>query len=169
MLVQIEANQRAEFFLLCLERLLRYTQSKRLLVLTSASSRPTLEDVWLTATSREDGQLLMKQFPTRYSLIQPLDGKIRVCIATVRELQLEQIEQHQHLSTSFDTILVYDFPAHLSPVWRRVIERQQVHYLIALCESPKQEVIQWFEGTIIGGVPEEGTSHHNCTQRTTMI
>ena len=168
-LVQIEASQRAECFLVCMERLLRYTKSQRLLVLTSASSQPMLYRVWQAATSREDGQSLTNQFPTHYALTWPLSEKTRVCISTIRELQLQQIEHLQDLSTSFDIILAYDFPSGLSPVWQRVIGKQQTNYLIAFCENPKQEVLQWFEGMIIGGTCEEDTTQCDCTQRPPAI
>lgn len=168
-LVQIDSDHHLEFFLVCIERLLRYMKTKRLLVLTSASSYPLLQGAWEIALSKENGQLLMNQFPTAYSLTLPLSDKIRVCISTVRELQLQQIEYLQQLSTSFDIILVYDFPKSLSPVWRRVIEKQQVNYLIGLCENPKQEVIQWF-GDVAGGENrEEGRTPGGFTQRPTTI
>jgi hypothetical protein len=47
-LVTIEASEHLNLFLVCVERLLRSTKSNRLLVLTSASSQPTLVNAWPT-------------------------------------------------------------------------------------------------------------------------
>lgn len=168
-LVQIEVDQRAEFFLICMERLLRYTQIKRLLVLTSASCQSVLMHTWQAAISREDEHLLINHFPTRYSLTLPL-GRERVYMTTVRELQLLQIEHRKQFSRTFDMIVAYDFPVFLSPVWKQVLEKQQVSSLIAFCERPTQEVIQWFDGILIEQREnEEGTAHTGFTQWPTAL
>lgn len=161
-LIKIELDQSPGLFLACMERLLYYTEMKRILVLTSASSQPTLENYWRAATSREDGQLLIARYPTRYSPHIPIGSQTRVCIATVRELQLQQNHVAAQLARAFGIIIAYDFPAALSPVWTRVVEHLGSHPLIAFCEEPEVEVIEWFGDNVISG---EGPGREQKTQQ----
>ncbi len=168
-LFQIEAKEHTTRFLRCMEQQLRSTRSP-LLVLVSASCQPHLQDMWQRTRSSADGQQrLSTLFPTRYALTLPLERGIRVYITTVRALQLEQIQHEQQIVSAFESMVVYDFPASLSPVWKRVLEKQQSSSLIAFCERPEPEVIQWFEDTRVEEESEEGAAQPGVTQRPPTI
>jgi hypothetical protein len=131
-LVTIEARQNPAVFLTCMEHLLRFTKETRLLILTSASAKPALVSAWQTALS---AGAITSHFPPCSPLTLPLAPQTRVCLTTIRELQRQQIEQAHRLSELFAMVIVYDLPAHLSPVWKRVIEKLQTPSLIAFCAN----------------------------------
>lgn len=146
-LIPLDGRQRFDVFLLCLQHLLQYTPGKPLLVLSSASALPELTQRWQMALSI-DGQLLARRFPFCFQLVGALGEQACLCFSTVRALQLQQLEDAEQLATRFDVIVVYDFPAHLSPVWKRVIEWMAARSLIVFCANPKLEVMQWCDTVI---------------------
>jgi len=146
-LIPLDARQYLDVFLLCLERLLHYTQRKPVLVLSSASALPELTRRWQTTASPE-GQLLIEHVTLCSPLTLPLGEHIRVCCSTVRALQLQQIQDRGQLAGLFEIMVAYDVPATLSPVWKRVIERMAARSLIIFCANPKPEVTQWCDVVI---------------------
>lgn len=146
-LVPLDARQHPDVFLLCLECLLQQIQGKPLLVLSSASAQPELLGRWQAARSI-NGQLLAQRFPFCFLPTLPPGEQTGVCFSTVRLLQLQQLEETERLSTRFEGIVAYDFPTRLSPVWKRVIEREAVRTLMAFCANPEPEVVQWCDTVI---------------------
>lgn len=146
-LIALDARQHLNDVLLCLHHLLHDAQSKPVLILSSASALPELAWRWQTALS-PDGHLLFERFPLYAPLTLPLGEHTRVCCSTVRALQLQQVQDTGHLAGLFELIVAYDFPATLSPVWMRVIERMAARSLIVFCAHPRPEVMQWCDTAI---------------------
>ncbi len=163
-LITLDAHEHLDLFLVCVERLLRFTKSQHLLLLTSASAQPRLLRSWQSALAKDDGRRLIEHFPTCSPLKLPLAPQMRVCLSTIRELQLQQIEYAQRITHLFDILVVSDLPARLSPVWKRVIEKQESAYLIAFCTNPRQAVIEWFDGQLIEEEGAEGTTQPGFTR-----
>ena len=107
-LITLEARQHPAVFLTCIEHLLHASKTTRILILTSASAKPTLINTLQAAIPKEESQLLTEHFPLCSSLALPHAAQTRVCLSTMRELQLQQLEQALDLSAQFDSIIVYD-------------------------------------------------------------
>lgn len=159
-LITLEARRHPAVFLTCIEHLLHASKTTRILILTSASAKPALISTLQAAIRKNESQLFTEYFPRCSSLALPHDTQTRVCLSTMRELQLQQLEQAPDLSVQFDIIIVYDLPAHLSPIWKRTIEKLEPSSLIAFCATPMPAVIEWFENTNRGEEKEKGTITH---------
>ncbi len=147
-LVKMESGLNASFFLVFMDRLLRFTKTRNILLLASASSKPALISAWKDASLLEGDQRLSERYHTSYSPRVPLARGTRVCISTLREMQL-CFQHSRRLSRVFRMVLAYDVPATPSPVWQQVVDSFGTSYLIGFCRALTPEVSEWFGGNVI--------------------
>lgn len=122
-----------ECALACLDRLLRYSSARRLLLLAgTASLKPQLRRAGQTWISLEDGRPLAECHRIQGQITMPLPSGTQACIATIREVQVHlpaRQEDDGQASPSIGTALAQNaFDAiivcghfHPSPVWQRVL------------------------------------------------
>jgi len=153
-----------ELMLAALDRLLQYTAIRRVLVLAGAAPLlPLLRRKFEEATSLEDGKKLNELYPVQYQLSAQLSDETRVCISSVRQVQLltrplngerlggrEQVAAPSLLpSDAFEAVIIYGTPA-LSQVWRDVLSYLKAPYLIGFSSAlPDEQLLTLFDGTVI--------------------
>lgn len=160
-LIKAEPGLNTDLFFTCMDRLLRSNRSIGVLVLTSVSAKAAFVQAWQTVPSLEDGRSLSTRFPISCSPIEAVSQGIRVCIAALRETQLQLLQHSEQLSGAFDIVLAYGIPPTFSPAWQQVIEKFTPTYLIGFCNGgePALPVIALFEKNVIGYVAKEQATH----------
>ena len=151
-LLKMGADLMPDSCLIVADRLLRFTKTKRILLLVSASGKPALVQAWKNGVSLEDGQLLSARYRTFYSPDASRVRRMQVCIAALREMQ-QGLQHSKRLSQTFDVVLIYDLPARLSPVWQQVMQSFAASSLIGFAQAPTPSMCAWFDDNI---VEEEG-------------
>ncbi len=153
-----------ELMLAALDRLLQYTAIRRVLVLAGAAPLlPLLRRKFEEATSLEDGKKLNELYPVQYQLSAQLSDETRVCISSVRQVQLltrplngERLGEREQAaapsllpSDAFEAVIIYGTPA-LSQVWRDVLCYLKAPYLIGFSSAlPDEQLLTLFDGTVI--------------------
>lgn len=146
-LLKMGADLAPDACLIVADRLLRFTKTKRVLLLVSAKEKPALVQAWNDGVSLEDGQRLSARYRTSYSPDAPVH-RMQVCIAALREMQLS-LRHAKPLSQTFDAVLLYDLPARLTPVWQHVMQSFVASSLIGFCQNPTPSVCAWFDDNIV--------------------
>lgn len=147
-LVKMGNGLNTDFLLVFVDRLLRFTKTRNILLLVSASSKPALISAWKTASLLEGNERFSERYHTSYSPCVPLARGTRVCISTLREMQI-CFQHSRRFSRMFRVVLAYDVPATPSPVWQQVMESFGTSYVIGFCRALAPEVSAWFGGNVI--------------------
>jgi hypothetical protein len=147
-LVQMKRDFDVTIPFLLIDRLLRETQTTRILLLVSSAPRTALIATWKEATSWEDGVRLSERYRTAYSPNGSEARGARVCISTLREMQICQRTSRQFAQT-FRVVLICDVPGTLSPVWRHVLEPFASSHLIGFCRVLTRDVREWFDNNVV--------------------
>jgi hypothetical protein len=148
LLIKAESAQKSILLFVCADRLLRFTRSRQLLLLTGAANRRDLVQEWNKACSLFDGQLLRVRYPTWYTLHDLPPPETRVLIATLREVQWH-LQLFSTCIHAVDIVLV-DIPT-FSPVWKHVLEALPAVLLIGYSQNPTAELLAWFGDHMIDG------------------
>lgn len=121
--------------MLCLNRLLHSTAIGCILVLAGAAPlKPRLKQVYADWISREDGTPLAKRYPAQFEPTASLAQGIRVCLSSIRELQLLIQGDEALPKGAFDAIVIYDLFTP-SVVWYQVLEYFEAPYRICFSVS----------------------------------
>ena len=149
-LVPLEAGQaNAELLMLCLERLLRYTLSKRILLLAGAAHlKAHLKRMYTTWVSREDGLRLSECYQAQDTPTSAQAAGSPVCISSLREIQLRTRGDRALPRRAFDAIVIYDIAAS-SPVWEQVLAYFEAPYLIGFGRGEDPKLSAQFGGRLI--------------------
>jgi hypothetical protein len=142
--ILITTHENPDLFWQALEHVLRSSWCKRLLVLTPTVSRPELLVNWPHIPFLQERRFFWKRFPTQFAPTFPLRRNTRVCIATIREMQVQQ-KLHCLLRCSpYDCVVIYKMPGTLSPVWMQVLEQFEKVPLIGFSETAAPATRLWF-------------------------
>jgi len=164
MLVKTEGALNLPFSLLFVDRLLRFTSTRRVLLLTSSAFKPDLIQAWKAASSLEDSACLSKRYRTAYSPQISLEPSTHVCISAVREMQF-CLQHSPHICEAFDVVLIYEMPIILAPLWQQVLESFSRGLLIGFCEAPTPKISEWFGNTPMS-VGEQTSTHRQVMPST---
>jgi hypothetical protein len=119
-LVVVEPEQMSPMLTVSVDRLLRFAVQRMLILAGTASLKPEVVRWWETATSPIDGRRFTDLYAAQYALTSPLAPETRVCLSTLREIQLS-IHEAKLAQEAFDLVLVYG-PLVASHVWQIVLD-----------------------------------------------
>lgn len=141
--------------LLLVDRLLRFTDTKSLLLLVSAATKPALLSAWKQACSPENRQPFSERYRISLVPLVPLAPGKHICISTVRVVQL-CLQRSRRSPQAFPVVLAYDIPTPFSPVWQHVLEALTTSYLIGFCRALTPTMREWFGGNVVGREEHSG-------------
>lgn len=159
-LVTMEPGLHTRLLFTCIERLLWSCKNRRVLLLTPTLLHAQLVQAWQTLPSSEDGCILSRHFPLSCSPLEAASQETRICIAALRETQLQQRQQPELFAHAFDVVLAYGVPATFSPVWQQVLEHFSSASLLGFCTEgePVPAVLTLFHEQRITYVAKQQTS-----------
>ena len=155
-LVQVNMGQPEALSLLflSLDRLLSSPSIRRMLLLVgSASLKPVVQRASAAWISLEDGRPLSKRYACEPRLTLPLASTTRVCLASMRELQLvmrAMPEEHLPAGT-FDAVIVFGMPAPLSPLWPPLLTSIAAPYRLGFGEVLDEAWVALFDHQVVVG------------------
>jgi hypothetical protein len=155
-LVKVDMGQHdaLELLFLSLDRLLASTSIRRVLLLVgSASLKPVVQRASAAWISLEDGRPLSKRYVCEPRLTLPLASTTRVCLASMREIQLVTrgtAEEHLPAGT-FDAVIVFGMPAPLSPLWPQILTSLAAPYRLSFGEVLDEAWVDLFDHQVVVG------------------
>jgi hypothetical protein len=119
-LLLVEKKTMEDLSIISIERILRYTQCQRVLLLVSPKLKTKMIEIWEQAVSWENGRKLNEQFSITSA---PQNAEVtQVCIATVFDIQVHiGIDSMQPFFKAFDAIVLYE-PINPGPAWSQIVE-----------------------------------------------
>jgi hypothetical protein len=150
-LVQLPAGQakKADQFMQCLERLLRFNEVERMLLLPgSAALLLHLKQLYAGWGSREGKTRLCERYPVQEPSAAEDASGASVWIASLRQAQLRTSGANALPRRAFDAILVYDI-AGTSPVWKAVLTYFEAPYRIGFSQGRNPQLVQLFGGRLL--------------------
>jgi hypothetical protein len=120
-LLLLEQELMEDLSLITIERFLRYTLCRRVLLLVNPKRKAEMIERWEQGAAWEDGGKRAAQFSM--TPLPQYAQEAQLCIATVFDLQMQSGLDSQHpFFQAFDAVLLYDVPTNPGPGWHQIVE-----------------------------------------------